>query len=260
MGGLREIKNTHNMKKDTLQLFINKYSLNKNIESVKWKVDARNKTICTSSISEDKNVLSFVEMKDNANLESAELGINDAQKLYKLLDVLNKEVDISYNEYNDRITSLSMVSDNLMVQYVTADLTVIPKVPTLTQLPSFNFEMVLCKEFCGKFIKAKAALNEIDTFTILRNKSGKGMVKFVLGYAKSVNSNRISIDVDPIEGKTELSRNLNFSSKFLKEILTANSECENAILRVSDKGLAHIHIDTDMFSADYYLVEIKKID
>ena len=48
------------MKKQTLNSFIDKYSLNGTIESVKWVVDNNEKQIKTSSISDDKNVLSFV--------------------------------------------------------------------------------------------------------------------------------------------------------------------------------------------------------
>lgn len=49
------------MKKQTLNSFIDKYSLNGTIESVKWVVD--DKEIKTSSISDDKNVLSLLLLK-----------------------------------------------------------------------------------------------------------------------------------------------------------------------------------------------------
>jgi len=56
------------MKKQVLTTFIDKYSLNGTIESVKWVVDNKNKQIKTASISDDKNVLSYVTIKDDANL------------------------------------------------------------------------------------------------------------------------------------------------------------------------------------------------
>ena len=77
------------MKKQTINTFIDKYSLNGTIESVKWVVDSANKQIKTASISDDKNVLSFVVIKDSAGLNDAEIGINDTAKLKKLLSVLN---------------------------------------------------------------------------------------------------------------------------------------------------------------------------
>ena len=85
------------MKKTTLNTFIDKYSLNGTIESVKWIVDSKNKVITTSSISDDSGVLSFVNIKDNAGLDSIEIGVNDTAKLKKLLTVLGYDVEIVPN-------------------------------------------------------------------------------------------------------------------------------------------------------------------
>jgi len=122
------------MKKQTINTFIDKYSLNGTIESVKWVIDSANKQIKTASISDDKNVLSFVVIKDSAGLNDAEIGINDTAKLKKLLSVLNDEVNISFNMREDKIVSISLTGESTDVQYVTADLSVIPKVPELKKL------------------------------------------------------------------------------------------------------------------------------
>lgn len=243
------------MKKEILNLFIDKYSLNGTIESVKWVVD--DKQIKTSSISDDKNVLSFVVIKDNAGLESSELGVNDTTKLKKLLGVLSEEIDISFNKRDEKIVSLSLTSDKTDVQYVTADLNVIPKVPELKKLPPFNLEIPLTKEFVSTFVKAKNALNEVDTLTFMKDK--KNNIKLVIGYS-SVNTNRVNIDIVPVEGKDSLDKTIHFSAKYLKEILTSNKDCENAVLKVSDAGLAHVEFENDLFSSNYYLVEIKNVD
>lgn len=243
------------MKKQTLNSFIDKYSLNGTIDSVKWVVD--DKQIKTSSISDDKNVLSFVVVKDKGGIESAELGINDTTKLKKMLGVLSDEVNIEFNKYNDKIVSLSLMADKTDIQYVTADLTVIPKVPELKKLPPFNLEIPLTKEFVSTFVKAKNALSDVDTLTLLKDK--KDNIKMVIGYS-SVNTNRVNIGIVPSEGKDKLDKTLHFSAKYLKEILTSNSDCENAVLKVSDAGLAHVEFDNDTFNSNYYLVEIKSVD
>lgn len=245
------------MKKQTINTFIDKYSLNGTIESVKWVVDSANKQIKTASISDDKNVLSFVVIKDNAGLNDAEIGINDTAKLKKLIGVLNDEVNISFNTREDKIVSLSLTSETTDVQYVTADLSVIPTVPALKKLPPFNLEIPLTKEFVTTFVKAKSALSDVDTLTFTKDKKGK--IKLVIGFS-SVNSNRISIDFKASEGKDTLSKNIHFSAKYLKEILTSNSDCENAVLKVSDAGIAHVEFDNESFNSNYYLVEIKNVD
>jgi hypothetical protein len=243
------------MKKQTLNSFIDKYSLNGTIESVKWVVD--DKQIKTSSISDDKNVLSFVVIKDNAGLESSELGVNDTTKLKKLLGVLSEEVNIAFNKRDEKIVSLSLSSESTDVQYVTADLNVIPKVPDLKKLPPFNLEIPLTNEFVSTFVKAKGALSEVDTLTFMKDKKGK--IKLVIGYS-SVNTNRVNIDVTPVAGKDTLDKTIHFSAKYLKEILTSNKDCDNAVLKVSDAGLAHVEFENDSFTSNYYLVEIKNID
>ena len=245
------------MKKQTINTFIDKYSLNGTIESVKWVVDSANKQIKTASISDDKNVLSFVVIKDSAGLNDAEIGINDTAKLKKLLSVLNDEVNISFNMREDKIVSLSLTGESTDVQYVTADLSVIPKVPELKKLPPFNLEIPLTKEFVTTFVKAKNALSDVDTLTFTKDKKDK--LKLVIGFS-SVNSNRISIDFKPTEGKDTLGKTIHFSAKYLKEILTSNNDCENAVLKISDAGIAHVEFNNDVFNSSYYLVEIKNVD
>lgn len=245
------------MKKQVLNTFIDKYSLNGTIESVKWVVDNKNKQIKTSSISDDKNVVSYVSIKDDAGLSEAEIGINDTAKLKKLLGVLTDDVNITFNKRDEKIVSLSLNSEGTDVQYVTADLSVIPKVPDLKKLPPFNLEIPLTKEFVTTFVKAKSALSDVDTMTFTKDKKDK--IKLTIGYS-SVNSNRINIDVKPVEGKDSLGKTIHFSAKYLKEILTSNSDCENAVLKISDHGIMHVEFNNDLFNSNYYLIEIKSVD
>jgi hypothetical protein len=245
------------MKKQVLNTFIDKYSLNGTIESVKWVVDNKNKQIKTSSISDDKNVVSYVSIKDDAGLSEAEIGINDTAKLKKLLGVLTDDVNIAFNKREEKIVSLSLTSESTDVQYVTADLSVIPKVPDLKKLPPFNLEIPLTKEFVTTFVKAKSALSDVDTMTFTKDKKDK--IKLTIGYS-SVNSNRINIDVKPVEGKDTLGKTIHFSAKYLKEILTSNSDCENAVLKISDAGIAHVEFNNELFSSSYYLIDIKSVD
>jgi len=263
------------MKKDTLNTFIDKYSLNGTIESVKWTVSTKDKNIATSSMSDDRGVLSFVTIKDNAGLNDMEIGVNDTSKLKKMLTVLGDDVVITPNTVSvesedsegnpiktDKVLSLTIVSGETEVQYCTADLSVIPPVPPLKKLPAFNLEIPLTKEFITTFIKAKSALNDDDNLTLSADKKGK--IKMTLGYSTN-NSNRINIEVKPNDGKNKLTKTLHFNAKFLKEILTSNSDCENAVWKISEAGsggLSHIEFSdpNSLFISNYYLVGINKID
>jgi ribosome maturation factor RimP len=67
-----------------------------------------------------------------------------------------------------------------------------------------------------------------------------------------MNTNRVTIPVETEQlSKIE---NVAFSSNLLKDVLTANKECESATLEISSKGLARIQFKVDDYDALYYLV------
>ncbi len=235
------------MNKSLLTSFINKYSLNGNIESVKWNVETNQ--IETKSMTDDKTILSFVKLKENSGLEKSEIGINDTSKLQKLIGVLDDDIDISFNTHVNKIMSINLKSENTNVQYVTADLSVIPNVAQIRTMPEFDFKMKLTPEFIHKFVKAKSALNDVDILTFVNN---NGQSQIIIGYSE-LNTNRISLDIEPINKEMCITNILHFNAKFLKEILISNSDCKDAVFNISNSGLAHIEFDTDAFNCNYYL-------
>ena len=70
------------MNKSGLKRFIQKYNLNGNVNSVRWK-SSDNKLI-TSFVTPDKTLLGTVSM-DGFNFESTELGVYYTDQLQKLL-------------------------------------------------------------------------------------------------------------------------------------------------------------------------------
>ena len=75
-------------------------------------------------------------------------------------------------------------------------------------------------------------------------------VQLVIGYA-SINSNRVTLDVPIKTGTAKLDKPLNFNADFLKSVLDSNNECENAVLKISESGLATVQFSTDTFDATY---------
>ena len=134
-----------------------------------------------------------------------------------------------------------------------ANLSVIPNVPDLKQLPDFDTEIKLDSNFISKFIKAKGALADENNFTFTCTGEKNGQI--ILGYS-NINTNRIKIDVD-CTCKKDTVDPISFSANFLKEILVANKEATDATLKISSQGLAHIHFEIDNYTSDYYLVEIQ---
>jgi hypothetical protein len=236
------------MEKNRLNRFISKYNLSGLVDSVSWT--AENNTLTTKFISDDKTVLGVVTL-DNFEFENSTVGVYNTNTLKSLLNVLGNDVQIELKKVEDKPISLSLTSDSTTVQYQLADLTVIPNVPDLKQLPEFGISIDLDANFIDKFIKAKSALSDVDNFTVLTD---KGKLKIVIGYS-NINTNRVDIVVNEnYDGDVKA---ISFSAKYFKEILSANKEANKATLKVSKDGLSHVEFAVDGFSSSYYLVEVQ---
>jgi len=238
------------MEKQSLNRFVSKYNLAGLVESVKW--ESKEGSLTTSFISDDKSVLGSVSMKDFDSTD-ATFGVYDTTKLTKMLSVLGDDIEFSINDIDGKSVSLKFKDGSTSVNYMLADLSVIPNVPDLKQLPDFDTEIKLDSNFISKFIKAKGALADENNFTFTCNGNNSGQI--ILGYS-NINTNRIKIDVDYTCKKDKVDP-ISFSANFLKEILVANKEATDATLKISSQGLAHIHFEIDNYTSDYYLVEIQ---
>ena len=231
------------MKKASLEQFINRYNLGGEVESV--KITSTDSEMKVSFISDDKTLLGEVTSKEG-EFPNGEFGVYTTSQLKALLGVLESSMDVdsteSYIKFSDTGTS---------VNYMLADLSVIPVVPDLKAVPPMNVQITLDDDFTSKFIKSKGALSESDTFTF-ECKGGKGEI--ILGYS-SINTNRISMKVEcKCDGDVSP---ISFSAKYLKEILNANRGSKAASLQISSQGLANIQFEKDNLTSKYYLVEIK---
>ena len=237
------------MEKQSLNRFVSKYNLAGLVESVKW--ESKDGSLSTNFISDDKSVLGTVSMSEFEG-NNAEFGVYDTTKLTKMLSVLGNDVDFSISDIDGKSVSLKFKDKSTSVNYMLADLSVIPNVPDLKQLPEFNVEINLVTARISTFIKAKGSLSDENNFTFTCSE-GKGSI--ILGHS-NINTNRINIDVD-CTCSTDKVDPISFSATYLKEILVANKEATDATLKISSQGLAHISFSIDNYESNYYLVEIQ---
>lgn len=236
------------MEKLKLEKFISKYNLGGSCESVLWKSDGTDITV--KCISDDKNVLGIITVKD-AKLDEGDYGIFDTKQLSSMLSVLGESITITTKKKNDKVSAIHLTDSNAKVDYVLADTAVIPAAPELKQLPSFDVEIKLDQKVMNTFLKAKGALADVETFTVISDGS---TAQIILGYS-DMNTNRITIDVETTKN-AKLSPT-NFSARYLKEIIAANKEAASGVLKVSSKGLAYVKFGVTDYSTDYYLVQIQ---
>ena len=236
------------MEKTKLERFISKYNLGGSCESVLWKSDGSDITV--RCISDDKNVLGIVTVKD-AKLDEGDYGIFDTKQLLSMLSVLGEGIKIKTKKNGDKVSALNITDDNVKVDYVLADSAVIPAAPDLKQLPSFDIEIKLDQKVMNTFLKARGALSDVETFTVMSDGSA---AQIILGYS-DMNTNRITIDVETT--KNVKLNPTSFSARYLKEILAANKEAASGVLKVSSKGLAYVKFGVTDYNTDYYLVQIQ---
>ena len=175
-----------------------------------------------------------------------------------MLKALSEEIKITVNESGGKTTSLSFSDSNTDVQFMTAELSVIPPSSTLKKTPPYEVEIELTKDFTAKFKSAKDALSDEDRFTFLMGKKTKKL-QMIIGYS-TINSNRITLDVTARPGKDAVTKEISFNANYFKAILDANSDCENAVLKVSDAGLASVDFVCGDVTVSYHMTKIQSID
>ena len=235
------------MNKQHLLRFIQKYSLGGVIESVAW--NAEGNKLSVRFISDDKTMLGEVDF-DGFTSTPFNIGIYTTSLLKNLVGILDNDLTLKVDMAGDKATVLKLSSDETETSYQLADLGVIPSVPDLKAMPDFGISIDMASNMIDKFIKAKGALSDIDTFTVF---SEGGDLKMAIGYS-TISTNRVTFTA--IKGFDGDVKPISFSAKYLKEILTANKEATSAKLKVSTDGLAHIEFKIDEFVCKYYLVEI----
>ena len=235
------------MNKNKLLKFIQKYSLGGLIESVAWNADGTKLSV--RFISDDKTLLGEVEYNAYTSTPMS-VGIYTTSLLKNMIGVLDNDLTLKVDKAGEKSVSLKLSSDETETSYQLADLGVIPPVPDLKAMPDFGISIDMASNMIDKFIKAKGALSDVDTFTIFTE---GGDLKMAIGYS-SISTNRVTFTAQ--KDYAETVKPISFSAKYLKEILTANKEATNAKLKVSTDGLSNVEFQIDDFVCKYYLVEI----
>jgi hypothetical protein len=237
------------MNKGLLERFITKYNLGGAAESVLISADAG--SVSTKFITDDKNAVGFVKYPE-ASLEAGEYAVYDTAQFRSLLAVLEDTISVKVKKKADNTpVALDMSDGSTKVTAVLAAKENIPAAPGMKNVPPFEVVIDLDLKSVNTFIRAKGALPEVDTFTVLTNKD---KVSLVIGHSDQ-NTNRVTIDVQGTV-KEDISP-ISFSAKYFKDILVANKELKSGKLEVSSKGLAHITFElSDGFEVNYYLVKV----
>jgi len=233
------------MNKQKLTGFVEKYSLGNTIESVPWSI--KKNTLSTDFVSDDRTLLGNVTL-NSFEIDDAEIGIYNTTQLQKMISVLGSEVTVNLKKADKRAIAIDMTDGDVSLNYMLADLDIIPKAPKLKTLPDTTVVIKIDNDFITKFVRAKNALSESDNFTVISN----NITQIIIGESDS-NTNKININV-----ATEVSNKMSaisFNANYLKEILAANRDHTDGKMEVCAGGLAILTFSNADYTSKYYLVQ-----
>lgn len=246
------------MKKETLETFIKRYNLGNLIPKVKWKYTPKDKTLHTRAAADNRSFVADVIMSDFEDLGTDDIVvcIGDTEKVEAMMSPFGDDISLSVNRSGDRVLGFTMSDADCESYCTAADPTAIdPVAKNLQDVPEYHVIIPLTEEFLEKFLKAKAALKDVETFSVGMNK--KGVFEIVIGYT-TANSNRIRITPQTDPTKNKLDAALSFPVKNLAEVFKANSDIPDGQLSINSNGIIRVYFKNEKYTCTYYQFANKK--
>ena len=240
------------MKKDIFETFIRRYAVGGEINKVKWKYTAADKTLHTRAAADNRSFVADVVMHDFTEFgtEDMVVCIGDTDKIKGMLSPFGDDFSLTINKVGDRILGFTVADADCESYLTAADPTSIdPVAKNLQDVPEYHVVVPLTEEFVEKFLKARNALKDVDSFSVGMNK--KGAFEVVIGYATS-NSNRIRITPATEADKNKLDTSLAFPIKNIAEVFKANADIPGGTLSINNAGIARLYFESDKYTATYF--------
>ncbi len=224
---------------------IEKYYLNGLTEAVKFNV--KNNILVIPFSTTNRDVVGEVTLP--IELPDAEFGIFETSPLLKLLNILDTNIDIQYQETYNIVEKLLIEDNQYKMMFSVSDISLIPKTPNAIDV---NYQLTYAMEpdFVTRFIDCKKALGpDIKTFTLEpQNETARIILGDPSGYA-----NKLEFSI-PAKTEEFPFASLLFPSDILKEILAANKNFDAAEMKVNEDGLMHLMFSEGDIISQYYVM------
>lgn len=240
------------MKKEVLETFIRRYTLGGEINKVKWKYTAADKTLHTRAAVDNRSFVADVVMHDFTDFgtEDVTVCIGDTDKIKGMMSPFGEDLNLTINQMGDRILGFTVADADCESYCTAADPTSIdPVAKNLQDVPEYHVVVPLTEEFLEKFLKAHNALKDVNYFSVAMNK--KGLFEVVIGYV-TANSNRIRITPTTDPDKNKLDTALAFPVKNMAEVFKANADIPGGTLSINNAGIARVYFKSDKYTCTYY--------
>ena len=164
--------------KSQLTSIISKYYLNGLNNQVKWRIKDNTLTIYAG---ESGRVCKVV--LNNFQLEDAELGVFDTNKLSKLISITNGDLMISLEKIKAVYTKMHIADLNFDLTYSLADILILGKNTYYEDPEEWEVDLTLEPEDIDRLIKAKNVLGDVNSMLITTTTDfdGNNICEFIFG-------------------------------------------------------------------------------
>ena len=240
------------MQKQTIESIIRRYNLAGRCNQVRWTVD-ENKNLSIKYKDPAGAVLVMLDVQDFP-LTECELGVYDTEALSKILSALDSEFKMDLGYVKNKPVSIRFEDSAIDVDFMLADLSVLPVVDGQKKVPDTHVRFDLDRESMERFIKAKNALKTSENFVITTDGN---KIELVLNYSKT-STDRIKMGWEG-DVTMQITEPLAFRADIFKDIFSCNKDFTTAYVEFSKvhNGLATIVFTGENFTAKYLVPGIE---
>lgn len=237
--------------KTALVGFVNRYYLGGLGKSVVWVCE--NGKLTTDFMSDNHNARGNVSFKKFPYPEAFKLGIYNTDKFTRVIAPLDEKCEFAVEVEENEAKSLDLTDGNMLVHFMLSALDIIPTPATMKQIPKWDAGIKLTKELIERFTKGVGALPDVGTFTV---RIENGSARLHIGYT-SIDSDAIVINAEVTTGNTIAP--LTFHNAPFREIFAANKDASQMKFDISERGLAKLEFESDMYKSLYYVVTTDEV-
>ena len=234
--------------KSQLTSVISKYYLNGLNNQVKWRIKDKQLTIYAGEAGRVCKVV-----LNNFQIEDAEIGVFDTNKLSKLISITNGDLVLTLEKLKAIYTKLHIADENFDLTYSLADTLILGK-NTYYNDPDegYEVELDLSPEDIDHLIKAKNPLSDVDNMIITTNIDfdGNNICEIIFGDNTGF-SNKISYKMNGNIKDATIS--IPFNSDIFKDILNANKDQNQGSLKLSKSGILKFNFNSDEIESEYFV-------
>ena len=234
--------------KSQLTSVISKYYLNGLNNQVKWRIKDKQLTIYAGEAGRVCKVV-----LNNFQIEDAEIGVFDTNKLSKLISITNGDLVLTLEKLKAIYTKLHIADENFDLTYSLADTLILGK-NTYYNDPDegYEVELDLSPEDIDHLIKAKNALSDVDNMIITTNIDfdGNNICEIIFGDNTGF-SNKISYKMNGNIKDATIS--IPFNSDIFKDILNEYKDQNQGSLKLSKSGILKFNFNSDEIESEYFV-------